>query len=609
MTARNSPWSDVPGLIFAEDVMSSVSTALEQFTNEMNELLCKDLRGKSLLRNRSKAGFARRQATVSSVKSCKCDLPQAIPAEPWGLPSGRSGGIEHSHKGYPMEIFFQDKGGWLADCALVFLPEGGSIREASPFLWESFPWIGLSPALRDCSGKNKELSLVHGPSELPLSRVLVAGLGRPGDLTFNDFRSALARAVAACRSRGFTALALPVETLPAAVLRLSPEALIRESVCAVRCALYRLQAYRSEPPEDSSPETASLALCFSASVPYTARLAAQEGNNEAEGVLLARNLANGPANVVTPAALADEAGRLAGRHAFSCKVFGPEEIRSLGMNAFWAVARGSREEPRFIILEHCPPGREGEQPLIFVGKGITFDSGGISLKPAEGMQRMKGDMAGAAAVLGLFQAMGLCADAGSLPRVIGIIPATENMPGGGATRPGDIVTALSGKTVEIVNTDAEGRLILCDALAYALRNWEPRLLVDIATLTGACVVALGREAGGLFTDDPALREIFLESAAAVGDLLWPLPLWKEYESGLKSDSADMINAGPREGGAIQAALFLRRHLKAGIPWVHLDVAGSGHILKSVPLHPVPGGSGVGVRLFYAVVRRFALRAP
>ena len=243
-----------------------------------------------------------------------------------------------------------------------------------------------------------------------------------------------------------------------------------------------------------------------------------------------------------------------------------------------------------------------------MGKGITFDSGGISLKPAEGMQRMKGDMAGAAAVLGLFRTIGLCPDAESLPRIIGIIPATENMPGGGATRPGDIVTALSGKSVEIVNTDAEGRLILCDALAYALRNWKPRLLADIATLTGACVVALGREAGGLFTEDPALRDLFLESAASVGDLLWPLPLWKEYDPNIKSDCADMVNAGPREGGAIHAALFLRRHLEPGVPWVHLDVAGSAQVLRSTPLQPVPGGSGVGVRLFYAVARRFAVKA-
>ncbi|MDR2076802.1 MAG: leucyl aminopeptidase [Desulfovibrio sp.] len=507
-----------------------------------------------------------------------------------------------------MEILFQDNGEWRADCALVLLPEGGAVRDAAPFLWESFPWIGLSPALRDCSGRKAELSLLYGHPELPLPRVLVAGLGKPADFTLNAFRSALAGAVAACRARGFTALALPVETLPVAALKLPLETLIRESVCAALCGLYRLDRYRSEPPEEFSPQMASLALCFSARVPDAARQAAREGRSEAEGVLLARDLANGPANIVTPAALAEEAGRLAARCGFTSTVLGPREIRALGMGAFWAVARGSGEKPRLIILEHCPEGREGEDPLIFVGKGITFDSGGISLKPAEGMQRMKSDMVGAAAVLGLFQVIGSCGDAGNLPRIIGIIPAAENMPDGGATRPGDIVTALSGKTVEIVNTDAEGRLILCDALAYALRRWKPRLLVDIATLTGACVVALGREAGGLFTGDPALRDCFLESAEASGDLLWPLPLWKEYEADLKSDSADMVNSASREGGAVLAALFLRRHLEPGVPWVHLDVAGSGHVRKATPLNPVPGGSGVGVRLFYAVARRFALKA-
>ncbi|MDR1360508.1 MAG: leucyl aminopeptidase [Deltaproteobacteria bacterium] len=508
-----------------------------------------------------------------------------------------------------MDLLFQDNGDWTADCALVFLPEGGALEEACAPLRRLCPWLGLSPALRDCSGKKEELLLLHGPAEHPLSRVLAVGLGKAGDLSLSDFRSALARAATFCRARGFGALALPVETLPAAILRLSLETLIEESVCAVNCALYRLRTYRSEPLEDACADLKSLALCFSGSAPASARLAALEGDIQAEGVLLARNLANEPANVLTPAALAEEAARLAATHGFSCKVLGPEEIRALGMQAFLAVAKGSAQAPRLIILEHCPGGREAEQPLIFVGKGITFDSGGISLKPAEGMQRMKSDMAGAAAVLGLFRIMGLCPEAGALPRVIGIIPATENMPGASATRPGDIVTALSGKTVEIVNTDAEGRLILCDALADALRNWRPLLLADIATLTGACVVALGREAGGLFTDDPALREIFLESAAAVGDLLWPLPLWKEYEAGLKSDAADMINAGAREGGAIQAALFLRKHIGEGVPWVHLDIAGSGHVLKAVPLCPVPGGSGVGARLFYAVLRRFAAQAP
>ena len=241
-----------------------------------------------------------------------------------------------------MEILFQDNGEWRADCALVFLPEGGSVREAAPFLWESSPWIGFSPAVRDCVGKKSELSLLYGHPDLPLPRVLIAGLGKPADLTPNFFRSALAGAVAACRSRGFTALALPVETLPAAVLGLSPETLIRESVCAAACGAYRLNAYRSEPVEDSSPDVASLALCFPARVPAAGRLAAEEGRNEAEGVLLARNLVNGPANIVTPAALADEAERLAALHGFSCTVFGPGEIRSLGMEAFLAVARGSR---------------------------------------------------------------------------------------------------------------------------------------------------------------------------------------------------------------------------------------------------------------------------
>jgi leucyl aminopeptidase len=449
------------------------------------------------------------------------------------------------------------------------------------------------------------LSLLYGHPDLFLPRVLVAGLGRPEDLTARTVRFALAGAAAACRARGFSSLALPVETLPWAALGIPLEEGIRESVCAVLRGLYRLEAYRSAPEEDRAPDMASLALCFPGPVPDAARAAAEEGLAEARGVFLAQDLVNGPANLVTPSVLAGEARRLAERHGFSCEILGPEEIRVQGMGAFWAVARGAKEEPRFIVLEHCPPGREAEQPLVFVGKGITFDSGGISLKPAAGMERMKTDMAGAAAVLGLFAILGLLPYAGRLPRVAGLIPATENMPDGGATRPGDIVTALSGKTVEILNTDAEGRLILCDALAYAQKRWKPRLLADIATLTGACLIALGREVGGLFTDHPGLRDLFLKSAAAVGDLLWPLPLVKEYEDSLKSATADMTNTGPREGGAITAALFLRRHLDPGTPWVHLDVAGPARADKASPLHPVAGASGLGARLFYAVVRSFA----
>jgi Leucyl aminopeptidase len=273
-----------------------------------------------------------------------------------------------------------------------------------------------------------------------------------------------------------------------------------------------------------------------------------------------------------------------------------EEIREKGMGALMAVGKGARHSPRFIVLEHCPKGKENDDPIVIVGKGITFDSGGISLKPPAKMHEMKGDMGGGAAVLGFFAALGAMPDPEEMPRIIGLVPAAENMPGGNATRPGDVITTLSGKTVEIHNTDAEGRLILCDALAYAQQQWKPAVLLDFATLTGACVIALGDFGAGVFTHDKGLRRAILDAAEDTGDLMWPMPLWDEYDSNLKSDVADMTNTGPREGGAVNAALFLRRFVEKDTRWAHLDIAGPGYVVQTSPLHPVSGGTGVGVRL-------------
>ena len=528
-----------------------------------------------------------------------------------------------------MDIQFQNSGQWQADCVLLFLFQGADLEETTPHLWYSRPWIDRSPALRDFSGKKDELALLYSDQTDSSIRVcLVAGLGKQDDLTLENFRKTVAKAVAEARKRGFDTLGLAVESLepiadalneaanaftvapclspsalpyasPTAALTVSPETLIKEAACAALLSLYRLDEYRSKPEEDAPADPAWLAfLCTEQETPTAMRTAAMEGAAEAKGVTLAQNLANAPANYITPTALAAEAKMLALRHGFSCAVFGPEEILSMEMGAFWAVAKGSKEEPRLIVLEHCPEGKENDQPLVLVGKGITFDSGGISLKPPAHMHEMKSDMGGAAAVMGFFEALGGIKDeAANLPRVVGIIPATENMPSGSATRPGDVVRTMSGKTVEILNTDAEGRLILCDALCYAQKNWHPSALIDAATLTGACVVALGDHATGVFSDDEALRRLVMESAAATGDLCWPLPLWKEYDANIKSDVADMANMGPREGGAIHAALFLKRFIEKGTRWVHLDIAGPGYVSKASPLHPMAGATGVGVRLF------------
>ena len=517
---------------------------------------------------------------------------------------------------------------WTADCVIVFAfereaapggtpaPGAAQWSDICPALWESAPWLEISPGLRDFHGKKEGRALLYGHPENALSRVLLCGLGRKDAFTLNFFRDSVARAVQLCRDKGFSGIGLPVENLdylaranaeghehalPGALADRS--VLIREAVASALLSLHRVDAWRSKKDEDAPADPRWLAFLFTEKeTPDIAHRAARQGEAEAGGVLYARYLSNAPANYITPCVLAEEAQKLARTHGFSCTVFDQAQIESKGMGALFAVGRGSAQGSRFIVLEHCPKGKKQDKPLVVVGKGITFDTGGISLKPAAKMHEMKGDMGGAAAVLGLFKAIGSFADADDLPRVVGLVPTAENMPGGNATRPGDVITTLSGKTVEILNTDAEGRLILCDALTYAQQEYTPAAIIDIATLTGACVIALGDDGAGLFTEDSALREAILGGAEDAGDLVWPMPLWDAYETNLKSDVADVANVGPREGAAIMAALFLRRFIEKGTRWAHLDIAGPGYVVKAAPLLPVPGGTGRGVRLLCRCLR-------
>ncbi|CAB5673576.1 Cytosol aminopeptidase [Delftia tsuruhatensis] len=289
---------------------------------------------------------------------------------------------------------------------------------------------------------------------------------------------------------------------------------------------------------------------------------------QAEGMSLAREWANRPANHATPTLLADAARSLAKLPGISCKIHGPAEVARLGMGAFLAVAQGSAQPLRFIEL-HYNGGAKGDAPIVLVGKGITFDTGGISLKPAAEMDEMKFDMGGAASVLGVFQSLGQLQPA---INVVGLIPACENMPGGSAVKPGDVVTSMSGQTIEILNTDAEGRLVLSDALTYAAR-FKPRAMVDIATLTGACVIALGGLRSGMFSASDELARALEQAGDAALDPCWRMPLDEEYGEGLKSNFADMGNVAGRAAGAVTAAKFLQRFV-GDIPWAHLDIAGT-----------------------------------
>ena len=312
--------------------------------------------------------------------------------------------------------------------------------------------------------------------------------------------------------------------------------------------------------------------------------AVRQGQAIATGMALAKDLGNLPGNICTPAHLAETAVALGKEHKFEVEVLERADMEKLGMGSFLSVARGSHQPPKFIVMNY-KGGKAKAKPIVLVGKGITFDTGGISLKPAAEMDEMKYDMCGAASVLGTFKAI---AQMGLPLNVVGLIPTTENMPGGGATKPGDVVTSMSGQTIEVLNTDAEGRLILCDALTYAER-FKPECVIDIATLTGACVIALGKIPSGLLANDDELAAEILRRGSDSGDRAWQLPLWDEYQELLKSNFADMGNIGGRYAGTITAACFLSRFTKA-YKWAHLDIAGTAWVsgdAKGATGRPVP----------------------
>ncbi len=345
-------------------------------------------------------------------------------------------------------------------------------------------------------------------------------------------------------------------------------AALRHAVLALDEAAYRFLDFKSDKSKGAGTVT-HVAFLAEPATAQTLDKALAQALAVASGVELTKNLANTPGNVCTPSYLAAAAQQLAAQDPdLAVEVLERETMQQLGMGSLLSVAQGSEQPPKLIVLDYRQ-GADDAAPVVLVGKGVTFDSGGISLKPGEKMDEMKYDMGGAAAVLGIFKAV----TAMRLPvNLIGLIPSVENMPAGNALKPGDIVTSMSGQTIEVLNTDAEGRLILCDALTYAER-YQPAAVIDMATLTGACVIALARAPSGLLGNDDSLIQSILQAGEISGDRAWQLPLWDDYQDLLKSNFADMANIGGREGGAITAAAFLSRFTKA-YPWAHLDIAGT-----------------------------------
>ena len=442
--------------------------------------------------------------------------------------------------------------------------------------------IGRVLAAGDFTGKKDETAALYPPG--PASRVLLVGLGKPDEVDRTAIRRAAATAAKRARSLG----------VPRAAFHLSAEArgkvkpedagqMIAEGLAQGSWQYNEMK----KPPDEKKPPLERVDVLAN-DRPADLIQGHRKGEAIGAGQTFARGLQVLPGNVATPTYIANVARDLAQRHGFGVTILDKAAIIKEKMGALLSVAQWSAEEPRFIALEY--KGAEGS-PVVLVGKGVTFDTGGISIKPAQNMEDMKYDMSGAAAVLGTFEMLGRLKPK---VHVVGLIPSTENMPSGTAVKPGDVVTSHFGKTIEVINTDAEGRLILVDALSYA-RRYNPAAVLDIATLTGAIVVALGHSVSGLMSPDEELTEEIRRAGDRADERVWPLPLWDDYRDLMKSDIADVKNSGGRPAGSISAAWFLREFVD-GFPWAHLDIAGTAYTDRD-DAGRVKGPTGVGVRLF------------
>lgn len=436
-------------------------------------------------------------------------------------------------------------------------------------------------------GKLNQVLIHHGRGEIRAIRIILVGLGPKKRIRLETIRQAMGSAARRARESGAGSFSTPLhgQGLNKISAADSAQAIVEGSLLG----LYQFNVYRTENREELREVRRITLVDRTGGNQAAVAAAARRGAILAEATNDTRDLCNHPANVVTPSRLAAEARKMARKFNITVRVIEEDEAESLGMGAFLCVARGSLEPPKFIILEYHGA-KKKKPPVVIVGKSVTFDSGGISIKPAEKMDQMKTDMSGGAAVLGTLKAVAQL----KLPiNIIGILPAVENMPSGRAVKPGDIVRAMSGKTIEVINTDAEGRMILADALTYAGR-YKPSAIVDLATLTGACVVALGNHATGLMGTGPKLIAGLKQAGEHTGERVWELPLWEEYQAQIKSDVADIKNVGGRGAGSITAAAFLQKFV-GDYPWAHLDIAGTSWTDEARPYTP-KGGTGVGVRL-------------
>lgn len=446
-------------------------------------------------------------------------------------------------------------------------------------------------AAGDFAGKLNETLYLYTQGALAARRVLIIGLGKQEDFTLDRARQVAAKAARTGRDLGAKGIASIVHG--AGIGGLDPADAARAAAEGTVLGLYRYQRYKSE-DDDKALDSVTFVEADPGKLDAIAQ-GVDDGIALGEAQNFVRDLATTPGSDLPPAALAEAASAMAQDFGLQCTILGPEEIAAENMNVILGVSRGSDQPCRFIALEYTPD-ESTDQTIVLVGKGITFDTGGLNLKPGDSMRHMESDMAGGAGVLG---AMRLVGHFKPDVRVVGLVPASENMPGGNAFKPGDVLRAANGKTIEIDNTDAEGRLVLADALCYAQR-YNPSAIIDMATLTGAVIVALGQHAAGLMTNHAGLAEKVRAAGEHTGERVWELPLWPEYEEQVKSPIADVKNTGGRAAGSITGAALLKLFVDEK-PWVHLDIAGVDFTDLDRPYIP-KGSSGFGARLLYQVVR-------
>ncbi len=420
----------------------------------------------------------------------------------------------------------------------------------------------------DIDGKADTSLLLHNVPGISARRVLLVGCGTADEFDLRKYQRANALAARVLDGSGASDALTCLPGLP--VIDADARRKARAAIEASSASQYRFDEFKSDPEPPSRP-LSELTLATTDADLAAVETGIGEARAIAAGIDLTRDLANRPANICTPTHLAEQAQHLGRQHErITTTVLEESDMAELGMGALLAVSQGSRQPAKLITMEYRGAPDDKARPFVFVGKGVTFDSGGISIKPADAMDEMKFDMGGAASVFGVMHA---CAEMGLEANVVGLIPAVENMPDGNATRPGDILTSLSGQTIEVINTDAEGRLILCDALTYAKR-FDPESIIDVATLTGACIIALGKHASALMTPNDELASQLSAAGEKSGDRCWRLPLWEDYQEQLHSPFADFVNVAGREAGSITAGCFLWRFAREYERWAHFDIAGT-----------------------------------